>query len=200
MSISIAGLWNLRAHFYDFCEGSVLRRGPHKAALFREAVGRILFLAVGTGLDIKHFPPGRDIVGIDISSEMLRRAEPRRRQYRGNFELLQADAQNLCLPDGSFHSAVTSCTMCSVPDPVRALKEVYRVLKPGGRLLMFEHVRSRNAILGLALDAMTLWTRIGGTEMNRDTIRNVLTAGFRIQRVESAYLDIVLAIRAGKPY
>jgi hypothetical protein len=51
-----------------------------------------------------------------------------------------------------------------------------RVLKPGGRLLLFEHVRSRNAILGLALDAMTLWTRIGGTEMNRDTIRNVLTA------------------------
>lgn len=108
------------------------------------------------------------------------------------------DAAHLGFADASFDTAVTSCTMCSVPDPVRALQELYRVLRPGGSLLMFEHVRSRNPVFGLALDLMTLWTRWSGTEMNRDTVQNAVAAGFRIMSIESAYLDIVLAIHGTK--
>ena len=108
------------------------------------------------------------------------------------------DAAHLGFADASFDTAVTSCTMCSVPDPVRALQELHRVLRPGGSLLMFEHVRSRNPAFGLALDWMTLWTRLSGTEMNRDTVQNAVAAGFRIISIGSAYLDIVLAIRAAK--
>lgn len=191
-------VWDRRARFYDLCEGSDLRRGPAKAALFRDMVGRVLFVAVGTGIDIKHFPPGREIVAIDISEAMLRRAEPRRRKYVGSLHFVQADALNLCFPDASFHTAVTSCTMCSVPEPRRAFGELYRVLRPGGQLLMFEHVRSRNRILGLTLDLMTLITRRGGTEMNRDTLGNAMTAGFRITQVESVFLDIILSIHGVK--
>lgn len=198
--MSVSAIWDLRARLYDFCEGSALRRGPHKAALFKDMVGRVLFVAVGTGLEIRHFPPGLEIIGIDISDAMLRRAERRRRQYRGNLQFRQADATQLPFPDRSFDSAVTSCTMCSVPDPLRALAEIHRVLRPGAPLLMFEHVRSRNALLGLALDVMTLWTRLGGTEMNRDTLRNVRASGFGIECVDSVYLDIILAIRARKPH
>lgn len=192
-------VWDLRAKLYDVCEGSRLRRAPHKAALFEEMTGRVIFVAVGTGVDILHFPPGRDIVAIDISDEMLRRAETRRRSYRGPLSLARMDAQKLTFPDASFDTVVTSCTMCSVPDPVQALRELHRVLRPGGRLLMFEHVRSGNPIFGLVLDMMTLWTRLGGTDMNRDTLANVRTAGFRILRVESVYLDIILRIHAEKP-
>ncbi|MBL8879208.1 MAG: class I SAM-dependent methyltransferase [Phycisphaerales bacterium] len=191
-------IWAWRAKFYDVCEGSQLRRGPHKAALFQEMSGRVLFEAVGTGVDIQHFPPGRDITAIDISDEMLRRARPRAERYRGRLELVRMDAQHLSFPDECFDTVVTACTMCSVPDPHRALREIHRVLRPGGQLLMFEHVRSRNRVLGLALDLMTIWTRWSGTEMNRDTLRNVQAAGFCITRVESVYLDIILSIRAEK--
>jgi SAM-dependent methyltransferase len=191
-------IWDLRAKLYDVCEASDLRRGPHKAALFRDMVGRVLFVAVGTGVDIRHFPLSREIIAIDISEEMLRRARIRQESYRGILSLVQTDALSLCFPDASFDTVVTSCTMCSVPDPIRALRELRRVLRPGGQLLMFEHVRSRNPILGLALDLMTLVTRRGGTEMNRDTLGNAMTAGFRITRVESVFLDIILSVRGVK--
>ncbi|MCC6357394.1 MAG: class I SAM-dependent methyltransferase [Phycisphaerales bacterium] len=192
----MASVWDLRARLYDVCEGSQLRRAPFKTALFREMTGRTLFVAIGTGADILQFPPDRDIVAIDISAAMLRRAEPRRRRYRGDLRLIRMDALQLEFPAASFDTVVTSCTMCSVPDAATALRELHRVLRPGGRLLMFEHVRSRNVILARALDLMTLWTRFFGTEMNRDTVTTVRAAGFRITRIESVYLDIILTIRA----
>lgn len=191
-------MWDWRAKLYDAWGASELRRGPDKAALFEDMAARVLFVAVGTGIDIRRFPPGRHIVAIDIRGEMLRRARARRRSYRGVLHLVQADALKLCFPDASFDTVVTSCTLCSVPDPICVLQELHRVLRPRGELLMFEHVRSRNPLLGLALDVMTLWTRFLGTEMNRDTVGNALTAGFRITRVESVYLDIILSIHTVK--
>jgi SAM-dependent methyltransferase len=175
-----------------------LRRGPGKAVLFHEMVGRVLFVAIGTGADIRHFPPGQDITAIDISSDMLAKAARRQGQYEGRLSLVRADASALPFAENSFDTAVTSCTLCSVPDPVRSLREIHRVLRPNGQLLMFEHVRSRNPMFGLVLDLMTLWTRLGGTEMNRDTLANVRAAGFRIVQVDSVYLDIILRIHAAK--
>jgi SAM-dependent methyltransferase len=188
----------LRARLYDVCEGSDLRRGGRKAELFSAMEGRTLFMAVGTGLDFKHFPVNADITAMDISAEMLSRAARRQKLYRGRLRLVRADAMNLPFADAAFDTAVTSCTLCSVPDPRRALREIHRVLRPGGTLLLFEHVRSRNVVFGLALDAMTLWTRLVGTEMNRDTLANVRRAGFEIRWIESVFLDIVLAVRAVK--
>ena len=191
-------IWNLRAKLYDLCEGSDLRRGPHKAALFREMEGKALFVAVGTGIDVRHFPPRLSVTAIDINEAMLHKAWPRAQQYPGRLRLLQASALELCFADGLFDTVVTSCTLCSVPRPVQALRELHRVLRPGGRLLMFEHVRSRQPLLGLALDAMTVLTRRGGTEMNRDTLANAVEAGFVITSVESVFLDIILSVRAIK--
>lgn len=196
--LTMSAVWDKRARFYDMFEGSDLRRGPAKAALFRAMAGRVLFVAVGTGLDVKHFPPDREIIAIDISDEMLRRAAPRCQCYAGNLRLVQADALNLCFPDDSFDTVVTSCTMCSVPNPRRALEELYRVLRPGGQLLMFEHMQSRNWVLSLVLDLMTLFTRRKGTEMNRHTLDYVIAAGFHITQIECVFLDIILSIHGVK--
>lgn len=199
MRNALSAVWDLRASLYDFCEGSRLRRGATKAELFREMDGKVLFVAVGTGTDIRHFPEGRNILAIDISDKMLAKAAQRAKSYSGNLVLAKADVQHLHLPDAYFDTVTTSCTMCSVPQPAMALRELCRVLKPGGRLLMFEHVRSRNRLLGFTLDCMTLWTRLFGTAMNRETVANVLAAGFQISGIRSVYLDIILAIRAMKP-
>ncbi|MBI4570200.1 MAG: class I SAM-dependent methyltransferase [Planctomycetes bacterium] len=190
--------WDRRARFYDVCEGASRRHVPSKQALFADMRGRVLVVAVGTGADVRCFPPGLEITAIDISPAMLRRAEGRARAYRGKITLEEGDAMNLRFAADSFDTVVTSCTMCSVPDPVRGLRELHRVLRPDGRLLMFEHVRSRNRLLGCMLDIMTLMTRWGGTEMNRDTIRNAQAAGFTLTSVESVYQDIILAIRGAK--
>jgi ubiquinone/menaquinone biosynthesis C-methylase UbiE len=194
----VSRVWDRRAKLYDLFEGSDLRRGPAKAELFREMTGRVLFVAVGTGIDIRHFPPDHHIVAIDISGEMLRRSQSRRNGYRGVLNFVQGDALNLSFCDEAFDTVVTSCTMCSVPEPRLAFEELYRVLRPGGQLLMFEHVRSRNRILGLALDLMTLATRRQGTEMNRDTLGNLIAAGFQVRRVDSVFLDIILSVHAVK--
>lgn len=198
MKAAITTIWDNRARLYDTFEASALRRGPAKETLFREMKGKVLFIAVGTGMDIRHFPLRREIVAIDISVEMLRRAAPRAQKYRGQIQLVRTDALRLGFADESFDTVATSCTLCSVPDLQQALQEIYRVLRPGGTLLMFEHVRSRNLILALTLDLMTLFTRRRGTKMNRRTIETALAAGFHLTHVEPVFLDIILAVQAEK--
>jgi len=191
-------IWERRAKLYDFCEGSDLRRGVHKKALFGRIRGRTLFLAIGTGIDIPHLPAGPPIVAIDISRAMLKKSRRRAEAFGGNLQLVQGDAMSLCFRDGSFDTIVTSCTMCSVPDPAAVFDELYRVLRPDGRLLMFEHMQSTNPILGAVLDLMTMMTRRRGTQMNRHTLSAAVKAGFHIVTVEPIFLDIILAIEAMK--
>jgi len=118
---------------------------------------------------------------------------------RGDTRLIQADVETLCFADNSFDSIVTSCTFCSVPDPVQGLKELYRVLKPGGKMYMFEHVRSDIFWMGPMMDAMTLITRHFGPDLNRRTGGNVVKAGFRLTREMNIHLDMVKLFEAEKP-
>lgn len=194
----LRSIWEDRAKLYDLCEGSDLRRGAHKKILFRRIEGKTLFLAIGTGLDIRHLPIGPGIIAMDISTAMLEKSRQRAGALAGNLSLVQGDAATLCFPDGCFDTVVTACTMCSVPHPTTVLSELHRVLRPGGRLLMFEHVRSRNWLLGAVLDLMTIVTRRRGTEMNRDTLTAATKAGFSILEVEPVFLDIILAVEALK--
>jgi ubiquinone/menaquinone biosynthesis C-methylase UbiE len=194
----VKSIWDRRAKLYDLCEGSDLRRGAHKKALFQQIQGRTLFLAIGTGLDIRHLPIGPSIVAIDISRAMLEKSRSRAAEYAGSLQLLQADAMRLCFSDDAFDTVVTSCTLCSVPSSAPVLSELHRVLRPGGRLLMFEHVRSSHPLLACVLDLMTVVTRRKGTEMNRNTLAAATKAGFQIREVEPIFLDIILAVAAEK--
>ena len=190
--------WDNAAKSFDLVNrlGPELRWAPVKRELFSAMQGKILFLAVGTGLDIQFFPPGRDIVGIDISPKMLEKAGGRAAAYPGDMRLQEMDVHEMSFEAASFDQVFTSCTFCSVPDPVHGLQELRRVLKPGGELRMFEHTGSRYFPFGLMLDLMTPLSRKAGPEMNRDTVGNVERAGFHLREVRNVFLDIVKTITA----
>ncbi|HEV8713664.1 MAG TPA: class I SAM-dependent methyltransferase [Candidatus Binatia bacterium] len=191
--------WDAASCSLDFFAwGDDQRLGPHKRRLFSKIRGATLMVAAGTGNDFKFFPPGQHIVAIDISPKMLERAAQKVAAYQGTIELRVLDVCELPFAEASFDTVVTVCTFCSVPRPVAGLRELYRVLKPGGQLLMFEHVRSKIGPFGIFLDLMTPLSRRLGPDLNRDTVGNVQKAGFRLRREENVYLDIVKIIEAVK--
>ncbi|MBI3693431.1 MAG: class I SAM-dependent methyltransferase [Acidobacteria bacterium] len=196
-SLVRSSAWNGPPRLYDWMEQAANRRRvPFQRELFQAMKGRVLFVAAGTGLNFSCFPAGKQIWAIDLSSRMLRAARARAASYDGAISLSNADVERLPFADESFDTAATASTFCSVADPVQGLKELYRVLKPAGRLLMFEHVRSRNRLVGLELDLLSLATRYMGPAMNRRTVDNVQRAGFVVDRVVCAYLDVFVAIEA----
>jgi len=191
--------WDNAARTFDLMNGGIERRyGEAKREWFSRSHGLTLLVAVGTGLDLQYFPSGQKVVGIDISSKMLSRAQEKTGNCKADIELVRADAQMLGFHDDSFDSIVTSCSFCSVPDPVMGLKELKRVLKPGGRLLMFEHVRSNIFWMGPMMDIMTIFSRKVGPELNRNTKGNIIKAGFKLTREINVYLDMVKLFEAVK--
>ena len=193
--------WDKAAPNFDFMAGlgAEKRWASRKRDLFSEMDGSILFLALGTGLDIEQFPPGKVIETIDISPKMLEVAEPRIQSYDGQINAQVMDVHNMDYADEQFDQIYTSCTFCSVPNPVEGLKSLLRVLKPGGALRMFEHTGSHYFPVNLMMHFMTQITRHIGPDMNRTTVANVESAGFEVVEVESVYLDVVKTIKARKP-
>jgi ubiquinone/menaquinone biosynthesis C-methylase UbiE len=191
--------WNRAAKALDAEDrGERIRYGPYKRHLFSRAKGRTLLVAAGTGIDFRYLPAGLEVVAIDFSPRMLEFAAKRVGESPSPITLLQADVTDLDIPDETFDTVVTSCTFCSVPDPVKGLREVHRVLKDDGRLLMFEHVRPANPYLGLMMDVMNPVARTLGPEINRRTADNVRMAGFRITREFNVFLDMVKLFEAEK--
>ena len=201
MDIATQRKWDGAVRGYDLMNGfgPEHRWEPWKRRLFSEMQGDVLFLAIGTGQDIQFFPPGRHITGIDISERMLDRARPQAEASDGDLTLRHLDVHDLDYPDATFDQVFTSCTFCSVPNPVGGLHALTRVLKPGGTIGMFEHTGSRFFPFSLMLDLMTPLTRRLGPELNRDTSENVRRAGFADVAVEPVYLDVVKIIRARRP-
>ena len=159
--------------------------------------GRVVEVGVGTGKNMRWYPPGTSITAVDFSPKMLARAVRRARQQRIPVELVLMDAQAPAFADASFDTAVDTFVFCSVPDPVLGLTEVRRILRPGGRLLLLEHVRSGLPVIGRSMDwlnPLSVW--LSGANINRDTERNVERAGFRLLQVERLFFDIVKLIVA----
>jgi len=189
------------AKFFDlFRAGDMRRWSPAQKTLFSRITGRTLYIGVGTGQEIVNFPPGQDITAIDVSPQMLKFARARAQAYPGKMNLCLMDAERLAFPDNSFQTAVAVCVFCTVKDPVAGLREVRRVLKPGGRLLMFEHVMSHNPVYGLSLKLMSLLTEnLEGTHLDRHTVENIRKAGFHLEAENNVYLDIVKSVEAVCP-
>ena len=193
--------WDKAAPTFDIMagRGAEKRWQPFKKELFNQMDGRILFLALGTGLDIPTFPTDKTISAIDISPKMLEQAQPRIDAYEGEINAQVMDVHDLDFEDDTFDQVFTSCTFCSVPNPVEGLRSLRRVLKPGGDLLMFEHTGSRYYPFKLMMDLMTQLTRKIGPDMNRSTVSNVQAAGFQVREVDNLFLDVVKIIKATNP-
>jgi len=156
---------------------------------------RVLEIGVGTGKNMRWYPPGVSVVAVDFSPKMLARAVRRARRRRIDVALALMDAQGLAFADGCFDAVVTACVFCSVPDPVLGLQEVRRVLRPDGKIVLLEHVRSRLPVLGRIMDWLNpLSVRLQGANINRDTVGNVEKAGLSARRVDNLFLDIVKLI------
>jgi len=152
--------------------------------LFSRARGEVLEAGVGTGQNLAYYPEGVQLTGIDISPGMLARARRRAAASPADVTLLTADVERLPFEDDRFDMASATCVFCSVADPVRGLRELRRVVAPEGRVLLLEHVRPRNPVLGLLADLISpLTRRLFGPEINRRTERHVQAAGLEIVSV-----------------
>lgn len=161
---------------------------------------KVLEIGVGTGKNFPYHPEGVTVTGIDFSPRMLSRAKRRaERSTAWPLDLRLMDAQEMEFPDATFDGVAASFVFCSVPDAVRGLREAHRVLKPGGKAVFLEHVRSKNRLMGRLMDlANPIAVRLSGANINRDTIANVRAAGFALEAVMPLFLDVVLLIEARK--
>lgn len=192
--------WDKAAPLFDLMAGAGAEKRwePFKRALFSKMDGRVLFAALGTGLDIAVFPPGQNITAIDISPKMLEVAAARIDAYPGDLQAEVMDVHELTFDDDSFDQIFTSCTFCSVPNPIAGLQSLKRVLRPGGDMHMFEHTGSRYYPFKVMMHLMTYATRKIGPDMNRTTVTNVRAAGFEVLEVNNLFLDVVKTIHARK--
>ena len=199
-SYRIRRRYDRNAFLYDVMEAPLERF--RFAAWRRRLHNRIkgpnaLEVGVGTGKNLPFYPKHGNITAIDFSPRMLARAQKKAAQLQIKGDLVEMDVQHLEFPDNFFDTVFATFVFCSVPDPVIGLKELHRVCKPQGRLLLFEHMRPENRFLGYVFDIINpMVVRMMGANINRRTIDNIQTAGWVIQTQEKLSSDIVRLVEA----
>lgn len=166
-----------------------------------QASGRVLEVAVGTGRNLPFYPQGILLTGIELSPAMLKIARTRAGELgmRG-LDLREGNAHRLPFANGSFDTAVCTLGLCNIPDDRRAVSEMARVLRPGGRLLLLDHVRAASRpvrAIQRALEMATL--RFEGDHLLRRPLEHVVAEGFEIERQERYKGGMVERVSARKP-
>jgi ubiquinone/menaquinone biosynthesis C-methylase UbiE len=177
----------LFARLYDPLMASMERRGltRERARLLADARGDVVELGAGTGLNLPHYPADARLVLTEPTPEMAVRLRARVVRERPTARVVEAGAESLPLPDASADVVVSTLVLCTVADPERALAEVRRVLRPGGRLLLFEHVATGGG-WGRVQRAFEPVQRFcaRGCHLTRDTRAALQRAGFDTREVQ----------------
>ena len=192
------------APIYDVMEAVVERVAfkDWRQRLWSHVSGpRLLEVGVGTGKNLPYHPDEVHVTAVDLSARMLTRAQRKAHSLAGEVDLAQLDAQRMPFADDVFDAAVATFVFCSVPDPVRGLREIARVVRPEGQVLLLEHVRVNAPLIGPLMDLLDPWiVRIMGAHIKRHTVENVKRAGLDIVHVTSlAPGGLVKLIRARVP-
>ena len=157
-----------------------------------QATGDVLEIAIGTGLNLAHYPPSARVTGIELSPAMLELARERAAALGREADLRVGDATALDLPDDSFDTAVSTFTLCSIPDPAAAVAEVRRVLRPGGRFVFAEHVRSPGIVVRAGQRLLNpLAVRFQADHLLREPLEYLSAQSFTLERLERYGLGIV---------
>jgi demethylmenaquinone methyltransferase/2-methoxy-6-polyprenyl-1,4-benzoquinol methylase len=161
--------------------------------------GRVLDVGIGTGKNIPYYSDECEIVGVDISDMMLSHAKEKA-THKDNISLFQMDAEKLGFEDDSFDYVITTFVLCSIPDPVSALKEIKRVCKPDGMVINLEHMKSDNRTIAFIEDLLNpLTVAMTGVNINRETVENVKKAGLNVVDVKNMALKDVFRLIKSRP-
>ncbi len=174
--------------------------GEPREWLCSQAAGRVLEVAVGTGVNLPRYPPGAAVTGLDLSRAMLAVARERIVGLGRPVALVEGDAQALPFADRTFDTVVCTLGLCSVPDDRAAIAEMHRVLRPGGRLLLLDHVVASNVVVRAVqrlLEPVTL--RIGADHLTRRPLPLVQQAGFTVADAGRARAGMVEWLSAVRP-
>ena len=195
--------YDARAETYDrtIGRGERMLLGDFRRIFAAELRGETLEIAIGTGLNLPFYPPAvAGSVGVDLSRGMLEQARQRAEVLERSVTLLQMDAQRLAFPDDTFETVAISLALCTVPDPVRVLQEAARVCRPGGRVVLLEHVLSPVLPIAWAQRLVSpVQERLIGCHLDRTTIATVRALDFAVHAERSRLGGIVRVVIATPP-
>jgi ubiquinone/menaquinone biosynthesis C-methylase UbiE len=194
--------WDKHATSYDremaFFERWLFAGGRHWVC--HQAVGDVLEVAIGTGRNLPFYAPDVRLTGVEFSPAMLELARRRAAELDRQVDLRVGDAQALDLPNGAFDTVVCTLSLCAIPNERQAIAEMRRVLRPGGRLLLFDHVAGGPAwvrAIQWALERITV--PLGDEHFLRRPLLTAQAEGFTIENSERSKLGIVERLVARKP-
>lgn len=187
------------ARWYDVGETMLgwLGVGRLRRELLQKASGNVLEVAVGTGKNLPHYPGGCNVTAIDLSPEMLNVARKRADRLGLDATFYVMDAEALDFPDGSFDTVVSTLSTCTFPDPIKALQEMARVCRPGGKVLLLEHGRSSHVRLARFQDRRAEgFAKPLGCHWNREPLELVRHAGLSPVTARRTFFGVLHTVEA----
>ena len=195
-------LWEKQAPRYDqrIALWEKILFGDGRQWACSRARGEVLEVAIGTGRNLAFYPKGIRLTGIDLSPAMLELARERAGELGLDADLREGDAQELAFPDESFDTVVCTLSLCNIPGDCRAVAEMKRVLRPGGRLLLLDHVRAASRLVRAVQRVLEVVTvRLEGEHLLRRPLQHVQAEGFEVEQRERYKAGIVERLSARRP-